>query len=407
MTFHHAVLDNGLEIVGETLPQARSVAFGFFVRTGSRDETAAENGVSHFLEHMVFKGTERYSAFDVNRQFDDVGAQYNASTSEEITLFYAVVLPEYFATTFPLQADILYPALRDSDFDIEKQVILEEIGMYDDQPGYVAYDAAMRRHFAGHPLGQIILGTTESVTALTADQMRAYHARRYQAGNIVLAVCGQFDWNAVVAEAQRSCGHWPGGSPPRDCPPATPVPSHQWITRSHLTQQQMLRMAPAPSATHRLRYAAELLSVIVGDDSNSRLFWEFVDPGYADAAEISFTDFEGAGAYLTFLSGEPAETAANLERLNRLCEAVNRDGVTDDELQLAKNKVSTRVVLRGERPMGQLSSLGHNWLIRREYRSVEDDLRILNGISQTDIRDLLDQFPLLDITTVGVGPLGG
>ncbi len=407
MSFHHAVLDNGLHLVGETLPQARSVAFGFFVRTGSRDETPDVNGVSHFLEHMVFKGTEKYSAADVNRLFDDVGAQYNASTSEEVTLFYSVVLPEYLAQTFPLQADILFPSLRDSDFDTEKQVILEEIGMYDDQPGYVAYDAAMRRHFADHPLGQIILGTKESVGALTSAQMRQYHAERYQAGNIVLAVSGKFDWDQVVALANTSCGSWPRGTPPRICTPVTPSPSTQWITRDHLSQQQIVRFSPAPSATDELRYAAELLTVIVGDDSNSRLYWELVDPGHADAAEISFSDFEGAGAFLTFLSGEPEETKVNLERLDKVFDDVNRNGVTEDELQLAKNKVGTRIVLRSERPMGHLSSLGHNWLIRGEYRSVEDDLEKMNSLTVADLRSLLDQFPLVNTTTVGVGPLEG
>ncbi|MBI1345519.1 insulinase family protein [bacterium] len=405
--FHHTVLDNGLHIVGEELPQARSVAFGFFVRTGSRDETPEINGVSHFLEHMVFKGTDQYSAEDVNRLFDEVGAQYNASTSEEVTLFYAVVLPEYFEQTFPLQAAILYPALRDSDFDTEKQVILEEIGMYDDQPAYVAYDHAMQGHFAGHPLGQIILGTKESVSALTATQMRDYHAARYRAGNIVLAVSGKFDWDTVVAQAKACCGHWPAGTPDRVTPPATPQTSAQWITRDHLQQEQVVQLMPAPSATDPLRFAADMLTVIVGDDGNSRLYWELVDPGHADGCEISLQDFEGTGTYLIFLSGSPEETAANLARLQKVCDDVTQNGITAEELQLAKNKVSTRIVLRGERPMGRLSSLGHDWLIRREYRSIEDDLKLLDAITLEDMKRLLELYPLTAVTTVGVGPLTG
>ncbi len=407
MTCQHAVLENGLQIVGEPLPTARSVAFGFFVRVGSRDETPEVSGVSHFLEHMVFKGTERYSAEDVNRLFDDVGANYNASTSEEVTLFYAVVLPEAFATTFPLQAEILFPALRDTDFETEKQVILEEIGMYDDQPSYVAYDAAMRRHFAGHPLGRIILGTTASVTALTAPQMREYHADRYRAGNIVLAVCGRYDWDEVVALANQVCGGWPAGVPSRPTPPATPIISDEWIVRPPLQLQQMLLMTPGPAATDEARFAAELLSVIVGDETNSRLHWDLVDPGHAEAAELTFSEFEGAGAYFTFLSGSPDETHGNLERITRIYDRVTRDGITADELQLAKNKVATRVVLRGERPMGRLTTLGQDWLIRREYRSVRDDLRRLNALTLADFRALLDRYPLTTTTTVGVGPLTG
>src|SRR2546422_620620 len=134
MHFHHHTLANGLTLVGETSPSARSAALGFFVRTGARDETPEVSGVSHFLEHMVFKGTPRRSAFDVNRDFDRIGADYNAYTSEEPTVFHAAVLPEYLPQALDILADILRPSLRDEDFQTEKQVIIEEIGMYEDQP---------------------------------------------------------------------------------------------------------------------------------------------------------------------------------------------------------------------------------------------------------------------------------
>src|SRR5262245_38371816 len=151
--FHHETLDNGLEIVAELNPSVQSVAFGFFVKAGSRDETADVHGVSHFLEHMAFKGTDRFSGDDVNRIFDEAGADYNAATSEESTVYYAAVLPEYLSAALEIQAGILRAALRDEDFETEKQVILEEIGMYEDQPSVVAYDHAMQTHFRQHPLG--------------------------------------------------------------------------------------------------------------------------------------------------------------------------------------------------------------------------------------------------------------
>ncbi|MFQ5732411.1 MAG: M16 family metallopeptidase, partial [Planctomycetaceae bacterium] len=134
MKFFERTLENGLQVVAELNPHVHSVAAGFFVRTGSRDETDEVSGVSHFLEHMAFKGNDRYSADDVNRIFDEIGAKYNASTSEEVTLFYAAVLPEYLPQAAEMLSVILYPSLRQDDFDVEKQVILEEIGMYVDQP---------------------------------------------------------------------------------------------------------------------------------------------------------------------------------------------------------------------------------------------------------------------------------
>src|SRR5712691_1304471 len=144
MPFHHHTLPNGLTIVAESAPSARSTALGFFVRTGSRDETPEVSGVSHFLEHMIFKGTPRRSALDVNRDFDRIGAHYNAFTSEENTVFYAAILPEYLPPAVDILADILRPSLRGDDFEMEKKVIIEEIGMYDDQPTWCAYDHAKK-----------------------------------------------------------------------------------------------------------------------------------------------------------------------------------------------------------------------------------------------------------------------
>src|SRR6266540_4657770 len=163
MSFHKHILNNGLTIVGEISPSARSVAVGFFVKTGSRDEMPQESGVSHFLEHMVFKGTPHRTALEVNYDFDKIGASYNAFTSEENTVFYAAILPEYAPQAVDILADILRPSLRNEDFEMEKNVIIEEIGMYEDQPMWSAYDNAKRIFFADHPLGNSILGTPESI----------------------------------------------------------------------------------------------------------------------------------------------------------------------------------------------------------------------------------------------------
>src|SRR5204862_5515447 len=198
MPFQKHVLKNGLRIIGETNASARSVALGFFVRTGSRDERTDVSGVTHFLEHMVFKGTPRRSALDVNRDFDRIGAHYNAFTSEENTVFYAAILPEYLPQAVDILADILRPSLRNEDFDMEKNVIIEEIGMYEDQPTWSAYDHAKRVYFADHPLGNSILGTPESITALQRDQMYAYFERRYVPGNIAVVAAGNFEWGDLV-----------------------------------------------------------------------------------------------------------------------------------------------------------------------------------------------------------------
>ena len=153
MEFKQTQLDNGLTIIAETTASA-SMAAGFFVRTGSRDETPEIAGVSHFLEHMVFKGTERRSAFEVNLAFDEMGAMYNAFTSEENTVYFGAVLPEYQGRLLDLLCDIMRPALREEDFTVEKQVILDEIALYEDQPSFRVYDKLMSAFFEGHPQGK-------------------------------------------------------------------------------------------------------------------------------------------------------------------------------------------------------------------------------------------------------------
>src|SRR5881227_2893715 len=194
MPFHHHVLSNGLTVIGETSPSARSAAVGFFVRTGSRDETPEVSGVSHFLEHMVFKGTPQRTALDVNRDFDKIGAHYNAFTSEENTVFYAAILPEYIPQAIDVLADILRPSLRGDDFEMEKKVIIEEIGMYEDQPMWSAYDHARKAFFADHPLGNSVLGSPASIRALSREQMQGYFDKRYVAANITVSAAGNFSF---------------------------------------------------------------------------------------------------------------------------------------------------------------------------------------------------------------------
>lgn len=405
MKFQEHVLSNGLQIIGETNRSVHSVAAGFFVRTGSRDETLDVSGVSHFLEHMAFKGNERFTADDVNRVFDEIGAKYNASTSEELTMYYAAVLPEYLDAAMELLAALMRPALRQEDFDMEKNVILEEIGMYEDQPSFTCYDLIMSTHFAQHPLGHSILGSVDSITALTSDQMQHYHRSHYHTGNITLVLTGHCDFETAVSIAERYCLKIPAGQPARLLTPVHSQPGVKLLQKEGSVQQHIMQMGAAPTAVSPLRFAAELLSVVVGDDTGSRLFWELVDPGHAEAADLGYNEYDGAGSWMTYLSCQPEQVASNLELFQRVFDDVNRHGITADELEQARNKVASRIVLRGERPMGRMSSLGSNWLYRHQYQSIADDLRTVRAITLKDIREVLEEFPLRMMTTAGVGPL--
>src|SRR3954451_18104263 len=198
LTFHYQQLPNGLDIVAERNPDAHSVAMGLFVKTGSRDEDPSVNGVSHFLEHMMFKGSSKYTWEDVNRIFDEMGARYNAFTSQEMTAYYANVLPEFTERTIEHLAHLLRPAIRNEDFTTEKNVILEEIAMYLDDPGHRLYEKLMEVHFGNHPLSMSVLGSADSITKLKRDQMANYFKSRYGPGNMVLLVTGQGDFAHIA-----------------------------------------------------------------------------------------------------------------------------------------------------------------------------------------------------------------
>src|SRR5438876_6890129 len=191
LTFQHKQLANGLDVIAEINPDAHSAAFGLFVKTGARDESPEINGVSHFLEHMMFKGSTKYTWEDVNRIFDEIGARYNAFTSQEMTAYYANVLPEFTEKAIEHLSHLLRPALRDSDFDTEKKVILEEIAMYLDDPGHRLYEKLMETHFGNHPLSLSVLGSADSIKKLQRDAMAGYFQRRYGPGNMVVAVTGK------------------------------------------------------------------------------------------------------------------------------------------------------------------------------------------------------------------------
>jgi predicted Zn-dependent peptidase len=405
MAFHTTRLPNGLTLIGETVPSARSVALGFFVRTGSRDEQAAESGVSHFLEHMMFKGTPRRTALDVNLDFDRIGANYNAYTSDENTVYYATILPEYLPKAMDILADILRPSLRLDDFTTEKEVILEEIGMYEDQPGWAAWDHARRIYYADHPLGNSVLGSNASIKALTRDQMQDYFDRRYAANNIVLSVAGNFEWDHLTALANEACANWT--SMPVDRKSRT-----EWkglggthvLTREKVQQEHVMLLSAGPPADSRLRYAADTLALAIGDDTGSRLYWDLVDPGLAESADCSYYENDANGCVSISYSCEPEETEGNLKVVKKTIADIQRASITQEELDLAKSKIASRVVRGSERPMGRMQAIAAAWCYTGEYRDVDTEMANYDAVTLADIRTLLDKYPIERSTIVAFGP---
>ena len=405
MQFREHQLDNGLQIIAECNPRACCSAAGFFVRAGARDESDSLSGVSHFLEHMVFKGTEKRAAADVNRELDDIGAQSNAFTSEEQTVYYAAMLPEYLPQAIDLLADIMRPSLREEDFSMEKQVILEEIAKYDDQPPYGAQEKVMALHFGSHPLARSVLGTQQSVEALSRDQMASYWQERYSPSNMTLAATGKIDFDALVGQLEALCGDWQPAQVQRATPSSGEGGGLELMHKPSATQQYVLQLATGPAADDQERFAACVMATVFGDESGSRLFWELVDSGQAEVAALDSYEYEGTGIFMNYLCCAPDQARQNVETIDAMLACLRQDGIRQDELEQAQNKICSHVVLGSERTMNRLFNVGINWMQRQTYRTVAETVNDYSSVSCQDVAKLLERFPLDPLSQVTVGPL--
>jgi predicted Zn-dependent peptidase len=401
--FKHATLDNGLTILAEVDDAAHTAAAGFFVRTGARDEPRPLMGVSHFLEHMMFKGTTRRSAAEVNRDFDRIGANYNASTSHETTLYYAHVLPEYTPQAIDLLADILRPALREEDFATEKKVILEEIGMYADRPFWVVYEQALERFYGRHPLSYRVLGTNESITALTRDQMHEYFSQRYSPDNMVVSLAGRVDFESCVQQIARDCGRWHRTGARRDYNGALGRAEQATLHKEQANMHYLVGITPGPSAQDDQRYAAAVLSQVIGDSDNSRLYWELVEPGLTEELDFSHQPHDHTGTFLFYASCRP-ENAAEVER--RLLSVLDRaaEGFQEREVERAVSKIAMDLTLQNERPAGRMMALGGQWLYLGEYLPMSEVLRKVQAVTPDDLKSLVQQYPFHPRTIVRMAP---
>jgi len=392
VSFRRASLENGLTIVGEIDPGAHTAAAGFFVRTGARDESPELMGVSHFLEHMMFKGSERLGAEAVNRAFDEIGADHNAFTTAEMTAFHAHVLPEHLPVAVDTLAEILRPALRPADFDEEKGVILEEIAMYDDNPYWQLYEMGLERYYGDHPLGHRVLGTRATVSSMTRTAMQQYFETRYSADNTTVAVAGRVDFDALVDQIGRRCGHWRTTGASRA--PRTFAPHRVEFTESHPSAKRayMMFAASAPAFQDDRRYAAGVLMHILGGGDGSRFHWALVETGLADESDAGHDPRDGVGSYIITASCAPESRSEVEAVIRREIDALG-DSLVEDDLVRAKRKIATAVVLAGERPAGRMVRVGALWTQIRDYRSLEEEMAAIEKLTLDDLRNCLAAFP--------------
>jgi len=386
-------LGNGLRLVIERMPDVRSAAAGFLVRTGARDETAVEAGVSHFLEHMMFKGTRKRTWRDITVDFDRMGALYNAYTSEDRTIYYGWVRAADIARQMELLADMVRSTLPLEEFTMEKNVILEEIAMAQDQLEHVAFDFLQEQVFAGHPLAWPVLGYEETVRNLTREQMWAYFQRRYTPDNMVLVVAGKVDPAQIIEVAEQLCGGWPASAERTERVPPVIRAGTDVLQVERFKQQIVVLSFPSVSAADERAETASAVATILGEE-NSRFFWNIVQAGLSTRAGAYHMDFTDCGVLLLYGNCQPENAEKLTEALRREAKRLSDDGVQDQEVARVRHRRRTALAVECEAPYHRLSQLMDDMEHRGAPRTVEQMLAEVDAVTADTIRDYLAAFPI-------------
>lgn len=386
--------ENGLTVVVEPLPGAISTAVGFRVAAGARNEPEELDGVSHFMEHMMFKGTKKRTWREINRDFDAMGARYNAYTDSEETCYYAWTTAERTPQALELLTDMLAPALPPDEFEMEKKVVLEEIARADDRPDVFAYDAALKTAFAGHRLSSNVLGTRETVGALTRDQMASYYEEHYRPDRITAIVAGRVKEDEVLTclselWGARSCR-------PRPEPPAAPPPfnrENKVLERPGVGRAHLLFVRPLPARSDRRATAAVLLCDVLGDEKNSRLYWALRRPGLAEEAGASFWGFSDTGLAAVYVAGDPQRAESLAEIVRKELKRLRTEGVKEEELRRVKNRAATALAFAAESPFSRFRQLQDCWTARRELLTPDEMLARIEAVTVKDLAEVMEEFP--------------
>ncbi|MFW5653350.1 MAG: M16 family metallopeptidase, partial [Planctomycetota bacterium] len=292
------------------------------------------------------------------------------------------------------------PSLRESDFDTERNVILEEIAMYQDIPYRRLYDEVSDRHYANHPLGYRVLGTPDSIRNLQRDAMASYFEKHYSAASTTIALAGRLDFDRTVEEIERLCGGWSTHRTEREYPSHTPESREYVEADSKVKRTYLLGLTPAPGLQDERRYAANMLAHLIGDQDGSLFYWALVDPGLAEEAQLSYNPHDGLGDFFIFAACSP-DRADEVERVMDEQISACFDNIGDDDLDRYRNKIATGVTLAGERPAGRMHRLGRLWTAFGEYRTLDEELQRIQAVTLDDVRGVYDAFNGLNPRTIG------
>jgi predicted Zn-dependent peptidase len=403
------VLSNGLTVLSEHMPGVRSVALGAWVRAASLNEAPAIMGVSHMLEHMVFKGTRKRSARDLALALETLGGSLDAYTSREHTSFQARVLDEHVGIAADVLADLIFnPLLRESDLELERKVVLEEINTVDDTPDDLVFELHGEQLWGSHPYGYRILGTRESVSALTAADLETLHQRAYHPGNVVVAASGNIDHDDLLRILETR--GW-ADMPARDARPTAPppaiaaAPSIRHFEREG-AQTHIVYGSPVVPHGDPRRHSIGLVGMLLGGGMSSRLFQRIREDLALAYSVYSFQSFHRDSGNHGIYVGTAPETAAEAsEAVREELRKISVEGLPDDELAAGKSQLKGQITLSLESVSSRMYRAAGVELYDEEYRSLDDLLLLVDGITEETVASVCGEFFSPDAQTiVTLGP---
>ncbi len=404
------VLPNGLSIVTEVMPAVRSVSIGIWVRTGSRHEREPENGITHFLEHMVFKGTENRTAEDIARSADAIGGHLDAFTAKECTSFSVKVLDEHLPRAFDVLSDLVKnPLFRAEDIAKESQVVQEEIKMVEDTPDDLVHEIFTQSYWRGHALGRPILGTRRTVRSFDRRHLLDYFHRHYAPQNMLITAAGNLRHKQIVDLVSKAFAGIPSGKPLANEKAPVPHPIIRRRQKKNLEQAHILLGAPAYSNSHDKRYACYIMNTIMGGGMSSRLFQNIREKrGLAYAVFSGLSSFRDAG-YLTVYAGTAKDHVREVVQL--VIEEFHRmktQPLTEAELQHAKDYLKGSMLLGLESTTSRMSNLARQEMYFGRNVSMDEIARRVDAVTAPEVLDVANE--LLDPSRSGLtilGPMNG
>jgi predicted Zn-dependent peptidase len=404
--FKKSELKNGIRVVSELHSQSRAVALGLWVMTGTRDESDKDAGISHFVEHLVFKGTKTRSAFQLAKALESLGGELNAYTTREYTCYHAIVLKDHWKKALEILSDLATNMeISREDFVVEKSVILQEIAMGEDNLEELIYDVYFERTLGKNPLSRPILGTEKSISAMTLKQIHHYYRERYSGNNIILSAAGCLDHQELVEGAKEFLS----SKKKRRFKKTRKKPSHKAIRAVYEKEAEQLHLLvgiPCPSFRDKYRFEAFVVNTLLGGGMTSKLYQSIREKrGLVYTIYSSLNTFEDFGLINIYAACEPKNMKAVIRGLVNEVKRVRKQGITENELEMFKTQVVGGILLGSDDIENRMTSVGVNEMVFEKYKPVEAIVEEIKEVTVKSVNEFMDSY--LDLSEAGWLLMGG